>query len=37
MGQQPIAKAGAAALSILQKPSLCEAVEQAAIDELFRH
>lgn len=37
MGQQPIAKAGAAALSILQKPSLREVVEQAAIDELFHH
>jgi hypothetical protein len=37
MGQQPIAKAGAAALSSLQKPSMRELVEQAVIDELFCH
>lgn len=30
-------KAGAAALAILQKPALREAVQEAAIDELFRH
>lgn len=30
-------KAGAAALSILQKPELRKAIHEAAIDELFRH
>jgi len=30
-------KAGAAALSILQKPEMRKAVHEAAIDELFRH
>jgi hypothetical protein len=30
-------KAGAAALAILQKPELRNAVQEAAIDELFRH